>query len=359
MLNKSCSNPHLPMSIPRTVKFQDPARLLAHSTSFATPFSMMRRRNERLRFAVLTALATLLCCISVDTINTIQADEVPRNRVLLIGIDGTRRDALLQAETPHLQALIDNGAFAENTEILGERYSKNDTISGPGWSSFLTGVWADKHGVHDNSFKGSNYKEYPHFFVRVKQQFPQARTASFVNWEPIDKFIVEQADVRRVYPASGAEGYTEEDANITRDATELLKTGDSHVVMVYLGAIDETGHKYGFHPSVPQYMAAIETVDRQVGEILQALRNRTNFQQENWLILVSTDHGGLGKGHGGGHDKPEIRNTFLIVSGAAAQRGTIDEQTYVVDLAPTALQHLGVKLDPAWKLDGRPVGLRP
>ena len=51
-------------------------------------------------------------------------------------------------------------------------------------------------------------------------------------------------------------------------------------------------------------------------------------------------------------------NSFLIASGAAAARGEIAGLTYLVDVPVTALTHLGVRIDPAWQLDGRPVGLR-
>ena len=43
---------------------------------------------------------------------------------------------------------------------------------------------------------------------------------------------------------------------------------------------------------------------------------------------------------------------------AAARRGKLDEQTYLVDVPVTALVHLGVAIDPKWKLDGKPIGLR-
>lgn len=309
------------------------------------------------RLTVFIALA-ILGCSDVSTA-TEEDSTVPRSRVLIIGIDGIRRDALLQAETPHLARLIADGAFASNTQILGERYDKNDTVSGPGWSSFLTGVWADKHGVHNNSFAGRNYEQFPHLFVRIRQQFPNARLASFVDWEPIDQYIVASTDVRRVYPSHGPEEYAANDAKIARDAVHQLTAADPHAVMVYFGAVDETGHRFGFHPSVGEYMRAIETVDQHVGALLTAMQSREQFLQENWLVLVSTDHGGLGLGHGGGHDQPDIRNTFLIVRGPSAMKGTIEQPTYLVDLPVTALVHLGVRIDPKWHLDGKPVGLKP
>ncbi|MEW4489409.1 alkaline phosphatase family protein [Thalassoglobus sp. JC818] len=285
-------------------------------------------------------------------------DQVPTRRALLIGIDGLRADALKAAKTPHIDALIESGAFTENTQILGERYQENDTISGPGWSSFLTGVWADKHGVHDNSFTGKNYTEYPHFFHYVKVQFPQAKTHSFVDWSPIDEHIVSDADVHKVYPAHGHEEYTKQDREVTRDAVKTLREDDCHVVMAYLGAVDETGHRYGFHPSVSAYTTAIERVDAQVGLMIRAMRSRPNFDAEDWLVVISTDHGGQGLGHGGGHSIDEIRTTFLIVSGQPAKVGKIEEQTYLVDVPVTVLTHVGVKIDPEWELDGQARGLK-
>lgn len=283
------------------------------------------------------------------------ANDAPGNRLLVIGIDGCRPDALAAARTPNLDALIQAGAFTDKTQILGDRYRDNDTISGPGWSSFLTGVWADKHGVNDNSFKGKNYDRFPHFFRLIKDRWPNARTGSFVDWEPLDTHVVEAADVRVVHAAKGADNYAECDILLAREASQFLTANDPHVAMVYFGAVDETGHAHGFHPDVPEYVNAIETVDERVGEVVQAMTQRPDYAKENWLVIVSTDHGGKDKGHSDGHKVPEILTTFLIVSGPGSAKGRINEATYVVDVAITGLAHLGV--DIPQHLDGRAVGL--
>ena len=307
---------------------------------------------------VLAAESYLRFQESHEARSTRNLPRVPVNRLLVIGIDGCRPDALATANTPNLDALIAEGAFSDTTRILGHRYQKNDTVSGPGWSSFLTGVWADKHGVHDNKFEGRNYEAFPHFFKRIKQQFPNARTGSFVNWEPIDKYIVESADVRVAYPADGADDYAEKDTLLAKEASHFLRSEEPHVAMVYFGAVDETGHKHGFHPSVPEYIHAIEAIDEHVGTVVNAMKSRSGYAMENWLVLVSTDHGGKDKGHGGGHEVPEILTTFLIVSGQNAEKGTLKQPTYVVDLPVTGLTHLGVDISPSWQLDGKAVGLK-
>jgi hypothetical protein len=278
-------------------------------------------------------------------------------KVLFIGIDGCRFDAIEAAQTPNLDRLMAKGCYANNCLILGDRYQGNDTISGPGWSSILCGVWADKHGVQDNTFKGRNYGEYPHFFNRLKAVQPESYTASLVTWLPIQQYIVSAADVGAQFPPAGND-YIEADAKAAQSAAKVLLERDPTAVFLYIGQVDETGHKDGFHPSVKTYIEAIERADKHVGEVVEAVRSRRTFADEQWLVLVTSDHGGKGTGHGGGHKEPEILNSFMIVSGPAAQRGKLSEQTYLVDVPCTALAYLGVAFDPAWKLDGRAVGLK-
>lgn len=290
------------------------------------------------------------------------AEPIPPNqrgvmskKVLALGLDGCRPDALKIADTPNLDELIKSGAYAENTLILGPRYQKNDTVSGPGWTSILTGVWADKHGVQDNQFSQSHFEAYPHFFTRVKEKRPEARTASFVTWKPIHERILRNADTAESF---ADKDYAAADAASTSKASEFLSGGDPDVMFVYFGAIDETGHRHGFHPTVKEYVAAIEQVDAQVGKLLAALRARRTYDSEDWLILATADHGGRGTGHGGGHQQAEILQVFFLVSGHSAKVGKIEQQTYLVDYVPTVLTHLGIAVDPKWHLDGRAVGLR-
>lgn len=278
-------------------------------------------------------------------------------RVLIIGIDGCRFDAVRTARTPNLDRIIDEGGLAQPTRIYPAHYREADTISGPGWSNILCGVWADKHQVLDNQFTSPNYDQFPHFFTRLKQARPDAFTASFSDWDAIAQKIVRDADIN--YDASGeGKPWDEGDQEIADAASKLLNTGDPLATVAYFGQVDETGHKDGFHPSVPTYIAAIERVDGHIGQLLDAIESRSSRDDEDWLILVSTDHGGSGTGHGGGHDNPEVACSWLIVSGESAARGPISGEHGQVDLVATALTHLDIEIDPGWKLDGQAVGLK-
>jgi predicted AlkP superfamily pyrophosphatase or phosphodiesterase len=152
--------------------------------------------------------------------------------------------------------------------------------------------------------------------------------------------------------------YAKFDAAATEAAVKELANPKLDCLFLYLGQVDVAGHKHGFHPTVKNYLTAIENADKHVGEAVAAVEKRESFQSEDWIVVVTSDHGGKGLNHGGGHKTPEILNSFLIVSGDSAQRGKIKEQTYLVDPAVTVLTHLGVKIDPAWKLDGEARGLK-
>lgn len=303
----------------------------------------------------LTWLALIGCCVLSAT--QAGAEDYARRRVLYLGIDGCRFDAIGVADTPNLDRLMAEGCYSNTTLILGERYQKNDTISGPGWSSILTGVWADKHGVHDNSFQGKNYEDFPHIFARLKEVRPEAFTASVVDWIPIQTNIVSGADIGTISPPINND-YVPADAEGAKMISKILTEKDPTFVFYYIGQVDETGHKYGFHPTVKEYIEAIERADQHVGEVLAAMESRKTFEDEEWLVLVTSDHGGKGLGHGGGHQEPEILNSFSIVSGAGAKRGKIEEQVYLVDVPYTALEWLAGEPKAEWKLDGKAIGLK-
>ncbi len=65
-----------------------------------------------------------------------------QKRVLLIGIDGCRSDALAAAEIPNLRTLMSNATVTWDAVAGGvkDSPSQQQTVSGPGWASVLCGV---------------------------------------------------------------------------------------------------------------------------------------------------------------------------------------------------------------------------
>lgn len=267
-----------------------------------------------------------------------------QQKVLLIGIDGVRPDALYAARTPHIDNLIAHGCYSDGAQA-GE-----NTLSAPGWSTIMCGVWEQKHGVTDNTFFGSDYDLYPSVFTRLRLVRPELYTVSLVSWKPINDHIIPVADKRISYHDMSG------DWNVMKEGIRTLTYEDPDVMFLYFGDVDLVGHNYGFHPSVPRYRKEIEDVDKQIGYLLEALQNRRTYPLENWLILCTTDHGGTFSGHG--KNIPEDRTVFYIASGPSAARGRITETPELVDIVPTIFQHLTIQREPAWGLDGKVCGVK-
>jgi hypothetical protein len=300
-------------------------------------------------------------------------------RVLLIGIDGCRADAVRtlagDGRAPHLAKLIKDGTVTWNAFAGGilDADSQQDTSSGTGWSTILTGVWRDRHGVADNRFRFHRLAQNPHLFRRIKDRAPSAWLGSLVDWPEIHQFIVGASKVpgagflaEEFLPQIKTEDgkhidYEKCDAEIEKRAVELLRSQDPDALFVYFGHLDEVGHgvahKEGrFSAENVPYAAALAQIDGRIGSLLNAIQTRPKYAEEDWLILASTDHGGRETKHGG--QSVEERTIWIIAQGGAAPKNHVVEgpvpQTAI---APTVFQHLGVPIGPEWGWEAAPFAL--
>jgi len=276
--------------------------------------------------------------------------------VLVIGIDGCRSDALQVANTPYLDALIATGvvtydAFAGGSPDPGDP-THQATSSGPGWSSICTGVWVDKHGVASNGGFGSgNFISYPHFFKRIRDAQPSSYLSSIVQWHPINQNLLA--------PFPGLADFTQNVADsgqaVENAAVAHLGVADPTALFLHFDDVDHAGHASGFSTSNSNYIQAIEATDAHIGVVWAAVQNRPNFANEDWLVIVTSDHGGTGTGHGG-HSTGE-RRIWMIASGGAVPGGFLLPQgTGHTAVPPTALMHLEITIRPAWGYESEAFG---
>ena len=207
-------------------------------------------------------------------------------KVLFIGIDGCRPDVMMSSNTPNIQGLLPTSIYSLDGITL------TPTISGNGWSSMLTGVNVNKHNVPDNNFSNPNYANYRDFLTRIEAHNPSLRTISLAHWAPINNNIIHTADVKTNFST---------DLAVKNAAVQALQNDNPDVLFVDFDDVDHAGHSYGFSSSVSQYVNSIQLTDTYIGEILNAMKNRTTYSNENWLVVVTTDHGGIGTSHGGGN----------------------------------------------------------
>ncbi|MGY8987636.1 MAG: LamG-like jellyroll fold domain-containing protein [Flavobacteriales bacterium] len=222
-------------------------------------------------------------------------------KVLLIGIDGCRADALELANTPTIDNLIANGVYSPDA------LNDDITISGPGWSAILCGVWSNKHLSIDNSFVGTDYANYPPLFKRIEDFDANLHTVSICNWNPINDYIVQNYADYKLNVSS--------DLEVSNEAISYISSNDPDCMFLHFDDVDHAGHASGFSPTVSQYITAIEEVDVLLAPIMQTISQRPNYTNEDWLILITSDHGGVGTSHGG--TSIEHQNVVVIASGNA------------------------------------------
>jgi hypothetical protein len=278
-----------------------------------------------------------LLCGLLSAALAVAADPSLQSKVLIVGVDGTRPDALAVAHTPNLDALKPTGGFSDRA------VTHPVTHSAACWTSMFTGVWGDKHGVNDpgNSFAGNRLDFYPNFMKRLETANSNLFTVAYTRWADL-KYALDGTDIVTNYAS---------DAALTTATCSLLTNANPDVFYTILLDVDSTGHSSGWGPTVTNYVKAIETADGRIGQMIGALTNRTTYAQEDWLVLVLSDHGQ--------HDSTieASRVTFHLVWGPAAARGAILPSPGIVDVCATVLTHMGSPIDPAWGLDARIEGL--
>lgn len=281
-------------------------------------------------------------------------------KVLVIGIDGAGLDAIRAANTPNLDALMAGGTTSRSYRYgtaSAELTQEAATVSGPGWSTVLTGVWPDKHGVRDNSFAGKRFDSWPDFLTRAERLDAKLSTFAVADWDPIatssagGPIISSRVDVRiGMRSDSDGIGYVANDERTTDLSVRHLRANGPDLSFVYLGKTDGAGHAHGSNS--PAYRASLEADDAQIGRLLSAIRARPTYPRERWQVFVVNDHGHTLQGGHGGNTLLE-REDLLIAFGPGIPAGARRDDLNATDVVATAYQHLGFGL-PAG-LDGTPV----
>lgn len=222
-------------------------------------------------------------------------------KVLFIGIDGLVWRTISQVNTPNLKQLMD--VSLSYTNALAE----TPTWSSNGWSALFTGVGVAKHKASDNSFNGADFINYPSFFRQVRNANPSSRTVSIATWASINNNIIASQDltVRTNSP--------NDNATQTSIINEI-RNNNPDVAFCHFDNVDHAGHASNYNPTTTMYLDSVKAADVRVGKILQAVRSRATYANEDWLIVVATDHGG-DVSHGGSSYKE--RNAFIIINNAA------------------------------------------
>ncbi|MCL6217688.1 alkaline phosphatase family protein [Zunongwangia pacifica] len=284
-----------------------------------------------------------------------QGDRQKEKKLVFIIVDGIAADMIPKATTPNLDLISQNGDFSEAYVGGGKgTYSETPTISAVGYNSLLTGVWVNKHNVYGNEIKQPNYN-YPTIFRLFTNDFPEKQTAIFSTWQDNrTKLVGEKLVGTNFLDVDYAfDGFEKDTINFPHDpyreyiknidhkvanhAADYIKKEGPDLSWVYLEFSDDMGHGYG---DSPQLYNAIEFEDQLIGKIYESINYREANFNEDWLFIVTTDHGRTakdGKHHGGQSDRE--RSTWIAMN----KKGNSyfkEQIPGIVDILPTMVSFL-------------------
>ncbi len=271
-------------------------------------------------------------------------DEPRAERVVVVGIDGLSPEGIGLAATPVLDRLVREGASSMQARAV------LPTSSSPNWASMIMGAGPEQHGITSNKWQRDAFAIapaargpegiFPTVFGAVRAARPAAAIGVFHDWKAFGRLV----DGSSCTELARTDGPLETVARGLR----FLEAEQPVLLFLHLDHVDHAGHAHGWNS--PEYLRAVAEADRLVGDIVDRLA-ALKLAAET-LLLVTSDHGGIGKGHGG-----ETMEELLIpwiASGAGVRPGhVITEPVIQSDTAATIAFALGVPRPVCWT--GRPV----
>jgi hypothetical protein len=239
--------------------------------------------------------------------------------------------AMQKAETPQIDALLSEGSVTYSAQTVVP------SSSFEAWGAMFHSVGPAKHRINGDSPCAEDVP-WPSFMKVIKQARPDFSCASFSCWNPINTQIIEQAlDCHRV---------SLPDPELAAAAADYIRHSPPNVYFMQFDFIDAAGHRHEYGSE--KYLEQIETTDAQVGLVLDAIKDAGVFDES--LIMIISDHGGTGTGHGTDH--PDCLEIIWGCRGPGISRGVqLAEAINIADTSPVVLRAFGIPAPAGW--DGR------
>jgi hypothetical protein len=264
--------------------------------------------------------------------------------VIVIGFDGLSPDGLRKADTPTFDRLMAEGAHTLHARAV------LPSSSSPNWASMIMGAGPEQHGITSNAWERDNFVLptvaqgdpflFPTIFGLLDAQRDSVEIGAIYHWggfgRLFEKHVVD-FDVHSL---------TEEETAV--EASTYLTEKSPHFTFVHFDHVDHAGHEHGH--GTEAYYQAVEKADALLKQVVRAIE--ASPMKGKTLLMISSDHGGVGKGHGG-ESLAEMEIPFILWGAGVKQGYAIKGPVYQYDNAATVAHALGLKPHTAWI--GRPV----
>ena len=253
-------------------------------------------------------------------------------RVVIVSIDGLRPDTIFPASMSNLITLMQGGAYSLGAQTVFP------SVTLVGHASMLAGVCPSKHGILWNEYLPERG------YAQGTTLFDLAHAAGLetIMYVGIEKMrqIIEPASLDQFI-------YIDDRDSVLMGSAVANFPQDFGLLFIHLLDTDVAGHDAGW--TSQHQLNTIRLADEALGMLLAELDAR-NLRSET-LIIVTSDHGGFGGGHG--TDVREDMTIPWVAAGPGIAPVTLTTSVHTMDTAATAAFALGLEIPVEW--DGVPV----
>jgi predicted AlkP superfamily pyrophosphatase or phosphodiesterase len=261
--------------------------------------------------------------------------------LIVIGVDGLYPKGIEAAKTPNIHAMMKDGSWSFHARAVFP------TVSSPNWASMIMGAPVEMTGVIGNDWqpKGAAITPacedapgiFPTIFGIEHQQHPAAKAGIFTDWPDFVR-LVEPNIVDTVFTTD------EPEDPVLEHALAYFRGERPELLFIHFDLVDHAGHKRGW--GSPEYIAAVEKTDRMVGQIRALVQSMGIERSTN--ILLTADHGGTGRSHGG-LTMAETEIPWILAGNHVLKDHELTAPIMQYDTAATMAYILGLRPDACWR----------
>lgn len=217
-------------------------------------------------------------------------------KLLFIGYDG-----YLATGFKLRQGEANGGAFyiGEQGSMLltvtgGRETGSQKTKTAPGWATIFTGQWNDVHKVNTNNSTLS--KDVKSLILQAGEA--GLKTSFSVSWKK-HLTVTYKHEVKKARADGLPVAYNlgKDDADTERNMLASIENGDDAVFGI-LEYTDHAGHGSSYSLTDEEYVKALRDADEAAYRLIKKVESRPTYAEEDWLIVITSDHGGVLDRHG-------------------------------------------------------------
>lgn len=242
-------------------------------------------------------------------------------KALIMGFDGARADCmhlLVPSENEKVTGRLFASAYSAVNALKAEgglflSYAGGDpdclqeTTTAPGWAAILTGVWGKESGIWEHV---TLHTDCPTVLRRLAES---GKKAAFLAEWPDHFKVTYKAEIEMAKTQGLPLTFTQyaDDAALAEAFSQHI-AGDTDCIFGIFEAPDANGHATGFSLENPFFTAGTMRLDNVAYRLMEEVRARPTYSDEDWLVLITSDHGGHQRRHG--TQMQYDRMTFIAVN---------------------------------------------